>query len=258
MALITFMSDFGTVDHYVAAVKAAIVSEVPTQIITDISHDIQPFDISHAANVLRNVYKDFPEETVHIVAIDSMREKSRALAIELDGHIFVGFDSGLFSLISEKKPSEIVILENGQSTFPAKDVLAKTALQLAKGKKLKDVGTRVEGMTELYARQLKVTKREIAGNVVAVDHYGNLITNIKKEEFEKILALNGSGAQYAIRFGRERFENHHAYFSDVESGDCFVLFNSVGQLQIGINKGNASELLGLSVDSPVLIEFTAN
>ncbi|MEP1035230.1 SAM-dependent chlorinase/fluorinase [Ekhidna sp.] len=255
MALITFMSDFGTVDHYVAAVKAAIVSEAPTQPITDISHDIRPFDISHAANVLRNVYKDFPVKTVHIVAVDAMREKSKALAIELDGHMFVGFDSGIFSLITEKKPDQIVVLENGKSTFPAKDVLAKTALQLANGKPLKDVGTIVDGMTELYARQLKVTKREIAGNVIAVDRYGNLITNIQKLEFEKILEINGAGVQYAIRFGREQFQQLHAFFSDVESGDCYVLFNSSGQLQIGINKGNASELLGLSVDSPVLIEF---
>lgn len=249
------MSDFGTVDHYVAAVKAAIVSESSSQNITDITHDIRPFDISHAANVLRNVYKDFPGKTVHIVAVDAMREKSRALAVEMDGHVFVGFDSGLFNLISNKKPDQIAVLENGQSTFPAKDVLAKAAIKLANGKSLKDVGTLVDGMTELYARQLKVTKREIAGHVVVVDHYGNLITNIGKPEFEKILEINGAGVSYAIRFGRERFQNLHTYFSDVESGDCFVFFNSSDQLQIGINKGNASELLGLSVDSPVLIEF---
>lgn len=255
MALITFMSDFGTVDHYVAAVKAAIVSESPSQSITDITHDIRPFDIAHAANVLRNVYKDFPGKTVHIVAVDAMREKSKAMAVEIDGHLFVGFDSGIFSLISDKKPSQIAVLENGKSTFPAKDVLAKTALQLANGKSLKDVGTIVEGMTELYARQLKVTKREIAGHVVVVDHYGNLITNIAKTEFDKIIEINGAGVRFAIRFGREQFQNLHSYYSDVESGDCFVFFNSSGQLQIGINKGNASELLGLSVDSPVLIEF---
>ncbi|WP_425392703.1 SAM hydrolase/SAM-dependent halogenase family protein [Ekhidna sp.] len=255
MALITFMSDFGTVDHYVAAVKAAIVSESPSQPITDITHDIRPFDISHAANVIRNVYKDFPEKTVHIVAVDAVKEKSRALALELDGHLFVGFDSGIFSLISSKRPSEIVLLENGQSTFPAKDVLAKTALKLASGKSLKDVGEKVEELTELYARQLKVTKREIAGHVITVDHFGNLITNIKKEEFEKIIEINGAGVRYAIRFGREQFQGIHSYFTDVESGDCYVLFNSSGQLQIGINKGNAAELLGLSVDSPILIEF---
>ncbi len=252
------MSDFGTVDHYVAAVKAAIVSESANQPITDITHDIRPFDISHAANVLRSVYKDFPAKTVHIVAVDSVKEKSKALALELDGHIFVGFDSGIFSLITDKKPAEMVVLENGLSTFPAKDVLAKTALQLANGKKLKDVGQKLEAITELYARQLKVTKREIAGHVVSVDHYGNLITNINRTEFEKILEINGTGVKYVLRFGREQFEKLHNFFTDVESGDCYVLFNSSNQLQIGINKGNASALLGLSVDSPVIIEFVTN
>ena len=252
------MSDFGTIDHYVAAVKAVIVSESPSQPITDISHNIRPFDISHAANVLRSVYKDFPLQTVHIVAVDSMKEKSKALAVEIDGHLFVGFDSGIFSLLSDKKPVQIAVLENGQSTFPAKDVLAKTALQLASGKKIKDVGTVVTEVTELYARQLRVTKREIAGNIIAVDHYGNLITNIDEVEFDKIVEINGTETKYQIRFGREQFHSIHSYFSDVESGDCFVLFNSSGLLQIGINKGNASELLGLSVDSPVIIEFHVN
>ena len=255
MAVITFMSDFGTEDHYVAAVKAAIVSKSPNQPITDISHSIRPYDIAHAANVLKHVYKDFPEKTVHLVAVDAMREKSKAIALELDGHFFVGFDSGLFSLITSKKPSQVSILENGQSTFPAKHVLAQVALDLAGGKGLKDVGSLVDSIKELYDRQLKVTKREIAGNVVSVDHYGNLITNISKSEFDKILEINGSGVRFAIRFGREIFDHTHEFFTDVESGDCFVLFNSSGDLQIGINKGNASELLGLSADAPVIIEF---
>ena len=249
------MSDFGTVDHYVAAVKAAIVSKSPSQPITDITHDIRPFDISHAANVLRDVYNDFPKKTVHIVAVDAMKEKSQALAIEVDGHFFVGFDSGLFSLFSDKKPDQIISLQNGQSTFPAKDVLAKTALEIANGKSLNELGQSMDAIHELYGRQLKVTKREIAGNVISVDHYGNLITNIRRSEFDKIIEINGSGVRYQIKFGRDVFEDFHQYFSDVESGDCYLLFNSSGFLQIGINKGNASELLGLSIDSPVLIEF---
>ncbi len=250
------MSDFGTVDHYVVAVKAAIILESPTQLITDITHDIPPFNIMHAANVLRNIYHDFPEKTVHMVAVDSMEEKFRALAIEMDNHFFVGFDSGIFSLISDKKPKQMVLLQKSQSTFPAKDVLAKVALKLAEGKSIKEVGETVNTMNELYERQLKVTKREIQGNVISIDHYGNAITNIRKSEFEKILKLNGSDVRYVIKFRREVFEKFHTYFNDVESGDCYLLFNSSGFLQIGINKGNASELLGLSVDSSVFIEFS--
>ena len=255
MSVITFMSDFGTTDHYVAAVKASIVSQMPQQLIVDLTHDIKPFDIGHAANVLKHVYRDFPEKTVHLVAVDAMRAKSEAIAVDLDGHYFVGFDSGLFSLISDRKPDAVMRLENNGSVFPAKDMLAKAAVALAGGKGLTKVGQTTDSFLELYPRQLKVTKREIAGNVISVDHYGNLITNIQKMDFEKILEINGSNTRYSIRFGREVFTKLHEYYTNVESGDCFVMFNSLGFLQVGINKGNASELLGLKVDAPVIIEF---
>lgn len=256
MSVITFMSDFGTTDHYVASVKASIVSQKEDQIIVDLSHNIRPYDIGHASTVLKQVYRDFPENTVHLVAVDAMRERPSPIAIALDGHYFVGFDTGLFSLLSDKKPEKIATLSMKEITFPAKHVLAKVAVQLANGKRISEVGTLVGTYQELYPRHLKVTKREIAGNVISIDHYGNLITNIQQSDFRKILEINGDGIKYTIRFGREAFESVHHYFSDVESGDCFVIFNSLGYLQIGINKGNASELLGLRLDAPVIIEFS--
>ncbi len=255
MSVITFLSDFGTTDHYVAAVKASILSKSADQVIVDISHDIRPYDIGHAAMVLKQVYHEFPPNTVHLVAVDSVREKTKSIAIELNGHFFVGFDTGLFSLISENKPHSIVVLESDGYIFPAKEVLAKAAVKLATGTRLDETGDSIESYKELYPRQLKVTKREIAGNIVAVDHFGNLITNIQKADFEKILMINGNGTSPIIRFGREEFDHIHTYYTEVESGDCFVMFNSLGFLQIGINKGNASELLGLRVDAPVNIEF---
>lgn len=249
------MSDFGTVDHYVAAVKAVMLSESPNQTIVDITHDIRPFDIAHASTVLKHIYRDFPDKTVHLVAVDSMKGKSSLIAVELDGHFFVGFDAGLFSLISSQKPDHIVVIDGGDTAFPAKEVLAKAALQLAGGSAIQKLGETTSEMTELYARQLKTTKREIAGHVISVDHYGNLITNIAKKEFETIRKINGDEVAYAVRFGRESFQKIHTYFTEVDAGDCYILFNSSGWLQIGINQGNASQLLGLSIDSPVTIEF---
>lgn len=256
MAVITFTSDFGTDDHYVATVKGKILSESPNQQIVDISHGIKPYDISHAATVLKSVYKEFPAGTVHLVSVDSIREKAKGVAINLEDHFFVGFDCGLFSMLSEKEPSGMVELNTNASTFPAKDVLADAALALTNGADLSSLGNPIEQLTKLFARQLKVTKREIVGNVVNVDRYGNLITNISKAEFDKILEINGANAKYLIRFGREVFGETNSFFSDVESGDCYVLFNSIGYLQIGLNKGNASQLLGLGIDAPVHIEFT--
>ncbi|MEP5614439.1 MAG: SAM-dependent chlorinase/fluorinase [Cyclobacteriaceae bacterium] len=256
MAVITFMSDFGTDDHYVATVKGKILSKNPSQQIVDISHAIKPYDISHAATVLKSVYHEFPSGTVHLVSVDSVKERSPGVAIRLEDHFFVGFNCGLFSMLSEKEPTEIVEIDIAESTFPAKDILSEAAIELSTGGTLKKLGNSLDGLVKLFARQLKVTKREISGNVVNVDHYGNLITNITKTEFDKILEINGSTVSYQIRFGRESFDQTNHFFSDVESGDCYVLFNSIGYLQIGLNKGNASQLLGLAIDAPVHIEFT--
>lgn len=256
MALVTFMSDFGTEDHYVAAVKAAILRANPSAGIVDISHEVYPSDIGHAAYVLKNVFREFPAGTVHLCAIDlSAKEPTKLIALEMEEHFFVGYDSGVFSLLGEQQPRAVVELKaTGPSTFEAKDILAPAAAGLAAGHSISTMGTAMQAIRTLYARQLKVTKREIAGNIIRVDHYGNLITNIKKTEFETIVRLNGD-KPYEVCFGRERSRRVHGTYSEVESGEYFVLFNSSNLLQIGINKGNASELLGLSLDAPVIINF---
>lgn len=257
MAVVTFMSDFGTEDHYVAAVKASLIRSDPSIQIIDISHDINPCDIGHGSYVLKNVFREFPEGTVHLCSIDiTSREPSRIVALKLEGHYFLGPDSGLFSLLSNQQPEAIIELEdsNAESTFIAKDILAPAAVKLANGQPIKQLGKPLESVQTRHARQLKATKREIVGNVIRVDHYGNLITNIPKSEFETILKLNGNGA-YEISFGRERSSFYHRSYHDVESGEYFILFNSNGLLQVGINNGNASELLGLGLDTPVQINF---
>ncbi len=258
MSVITFISDFGTEDHYVAAVKATILRHNPECQIIDLSHHIGQADIAHAAYVLRNVYNDFPEHTVHLCAVDSVsKEPSALLAIQWRNHFFVGPDSGLFSLIGDLEKGEIVEIkgESGtDSTFVAKDILAPVVAKIVRDKKLTSVGSPYKDLKKLLARQLKVTKKEIAGNVIRVDHYGNLITNINREEFDTITKLNGN-SNFQIQFGREKSPKIHQSYHEVESGECFVIFNSSGNIQIGINKGNASELLGLYLDTPINIYF---
>lgn len=258
MALVTLMSDFGTEDHYVAAVKAALLQANPSINIIDISHQIQPADIGHAGYVLKSVYRDFPPNTVHLCSIDNTSKIPSALiALKLDEQYFVGYNSGLFSLISENKPLAIIELNklnNTSSTFIAKDILAPVAAALASGKDIHEMGSKLPELYSLFPRQLKVTKREIAGNVIRIDHYGNLITNISKSAFETIMKIIGS-KPYEVCYGKQKTRKIHSNFHEVESGDCFILFNSNDLLQIGINKGNAAELLGLKHDYPVIINF---
>lgn len=255
MAIITFISDFGYSDHYVAAVKGKILQVNPAQQIIDISHSIEHFDIAHGSYVLKMVFKDFPQGSVHMVAVDSNGASGeKIVALKLEEHFFIGVDNGLFGLVSDAEPSEVVALnteDNKAHSFPARDIMAAAAAKLAQGAPLSELGTSVDSVKRLLGRSMRATKKQIAGHVIRIDHYGNLITNIEKTAFD----ILSKGKNYAIRFGRENFSKVNDAISQTGNGDIFIIFNSLGLLEIGINKGSASELLGLRHDNPVNIIF---
>jgi len=255
MTIITFLSDFGTKDHYVAAVKAKILSLDPTVQIIDISHDIERYNLAHGSYVLSQVFRDFPEGTIHLVSINAHENlKDGFLVLQLEGHFFVGANNGLFSLLTEEQPVEIVrIVPDPQKSysFPTRSLFAEAAVKIASGSKLSDLGEPYDDFKRFMHRQIKATKKQIVGTVVSVDHYGNLITNIERGVFEKL----HQGNNYTVNFGRENVPRIQDCYETGEDGDCFVIFNSEGLLEIGINKGNAAELLGLSYDSLVSINF---
>lgn len=255
MAIITFMSDFGMSDHYVSAVKAKILTINPGLRIIDISHEIESFNIAHAAYVLKSVFRDFPKGTVHLVAVNSHGEKKlRFLTTKIEDHYFVVPDIGILSLINEEEPSMIAELSSSNGdhiSFPAKNILAKAAAMLASGSGINDVGTYTKDYLRKIDRKFRATKKQISGNVIRIDHFGNLITNIE----EKVFELLRKDRKFLIHFGREKAEVINNSYGDVDDGDCFVLFNDLGLLEIGINKGNASKLIGLKYDSPVSILF---
>jgi S-adenosylmethionine hydrolase len=255
MAVITFMSDFGGKDHYVAAVKARLLSINPELKIIDISHDIEPYDIIHGSFVLKSVFREFPVGTIHLAAVNTLDSVEGDPIIALiDGHYFVGADNGMFSLISEHLPETIIRLNNPDletTVFPARDVMARSAAMLAGGATLNDLGQATTEFKQLLGRQLKATKKQISGNVISVDRFGNAVTNIDQEIFN----ILQKDRKFMIRFGREEIHIIHPTYASVEPGDCVAIFNSNDLLEIGINKGNASELLGLSFDAPVVIHF---
>lgn len=258
MAVVTFMSDYGWDDHYVAAVKASILAVNPSINIVDISHQINAFDVAHGAYVLKNVFRDFPRHTVHLVSVDPVnREPPTYVALKLEDHYFVGNDTGLFGMLSEQPfmaQVKLNAINQIQSSFPGKDILGPMAAKLASGENIHELGEPAMELKRLFARQLKATKREIVGNVIRVDKYGNLVTNIPRSEFETIQKINGN-VPFEVQVGREVFHEFNKNYHEVESGNCYLLFNSLGLLQIGINKGNAAELLGLKLDTPIAIHF---
>jgi S-adenosylmethionine hydrolase len=255
MAIITLLTDSGESDHYVAAIKARIISINPGIRIEDISHKIKPNDIGHAAFVLRAVFRDFPKGTVHLVGVDAVGNRGDLpIALQLEDHFFVGSDNGFFGLISERSHQNLIVLNSINTintTFPERDVFAPAAAKLASGVSLSDLGKPLPAFKKMIDRQVKATKKQITGTVIRVDQFGNLITNIPKEAFEAL--SNGRG--YTIQFGGEKFRRIQTQYNQAEQGECFTVFNSLGLLEIGIYKGNASELLGLNYDSVVNILF---
>lgn len=250
MAIITFMSDFGTSDHYVAAVKGHLLSMQPDLTIVDISHTIEQYNIAHGSFVLKYIYSQFPAGTIHLTSVNS-QESSAFIALAMDDHYFIGADNGLFSLLSSKTPSQIIYLPQKDTTFPALDVLAPAAANLARNNDINRLGESREDYYRLMPRQVKASKKQISGNVIRVNNYGNCITNIEKREFQ-ILSKN---KKYNIILGRERLSRLADHPKKVEPGDCYALFNDLDLLEIGINKGNAAELLGLQYDSSIHVIF---
>ncbi len=254
MALVTFISDFGDGDYYVPAVKAKMLSINPQLNIIDISHRINTYDIAHAGFILRSVFREFPKGTVHLVAMNGTSNMTDGfIGIKLEEHIFIGPNNGVLSLLADYDPGIIVQFADihvKDSTFPAKDILAPIAAKVASGAAIHDFGGPLMQMKKMMSRQVKATKKQIVGHVVRIDNYGNLITNIPQEVFNQL-----NSGKFTIEFSREVLTRINKSYDHVEAGDCFAFFNSLDLLEIGINHGNGSELLGLRLDTPIYINF---
>jgi S-adenosylmethionine hydrolase len=258
MAIITLTSDWGRKDHYLAVVKAAILSRMPEAVIVDISHEIPPFDLNQASFILRNSYKFFPKGTVHIIGITTEAGlETPHTAAEYEGQFFVGADNGIFSLLFDNPPSKLVeidILQDSEYfTFSTRDVFVKAATHLAAGKPIENLGDPREALNPKEAFKPVTSSDLITGKVIYIDNYENVFSNISRELFTRI----GKGRPFVIEFSSSRYKINkisHSY-SDVADCELLALFSTTGLLQIAINKANASGLLGLKMDDTVRIQF---
>lgn len=254
MAIVTLTTDSGQQDHYVAAIKARIIAVNPGINIIDISHQVPSCDLTQAAFILKSVFRDFPKGTVHLTGVNAVGgRKDMPVALQVEDHFFVGADNGLFGLLSEKAHQNLVALHvtDRPGSFPERDIYAPAAAKLASGADIATMGNRLPSFKKLIDRQVKATHKQIAGRIVRVDHFGNLITNIPREAFEHL----SQDKSYTVQFGGEKFRHLNAQYNQVDEGECFLVFNSLGLLEIGIYKGNASELLGMGYDGLVTIMF---
>ena len=274
-AIITLTTDFGEKDHFAGAVKGALYSELETIRIVDISHCISPFHISEAAYIIQNAYKSFPSGSIHIIGIDSeLNPENKHIAVYLDNHYFICANNGIISMLtSEIKPEKIVeinIHDNIESNFPVLDVFVKVACHIARGGTLEVIGKAISKIKQLTGIKPVVNPEDnqIIGNVIYIDNYGNVISNINKALFEKI----GKGREFTIQARSIKFSKVYNRYSDfinfdnpknkrVEDGKKLALWNSSNYLELSIYKsnpktvGSASSLFGLNYRDTVSINF---
>ena len=256
MAIITLTSDWGLKDHYIGVVKGAILNKMPSVNIIDITHNIASFEIEQAAFVIRNCYRYYPKGTVHILAINTEESEIHPhTVIENEGQYFIGTDNGIFSMIFDNKPDKIFELtipqESDFYTFSTRDRFVKAAVHLASGKKVEDLGTKKDDLLQKILLHPVIDNNLLKGHIIHIDNYQNLITNIKKTLFDEV----GKERNFGIFFRTYEIKKISQSYLDVPIGEILALFGSNEHLEIAINQGNASGLLGLNTKDPIRIEF---
>ena len=254
MSLITIISDFGYSDHYASALKASIYKLNSNLNVVDITHDTKKYNISHAANTIRNVYKDFPDGSIHIICVKASEKKERIVVVKINDHYFISYDTGIFSLIDLKENYTAVSVNYSiLSSFPEKSIMGPIAVKLAVNNDISTIGKPIMNLNKRFFPTVNVSNNNLKGNILRIDHYGNLITNIHLNDFDKLIVKNSEN--FEIIIGIEKLIEINKTYSDVNAGELFALFNSNQFLEIGMNLGNASKLLGMKEDDPISINF---
>ena len=275
MPIVTLMTDFGNKDYAVAAVKGAILSTVEKPEIIDISHVIAPYNPTQAAYVLKNAYRTFPKGSIHIIGVASEKTpETQHLAMQFDGHYFIGADNGIFSMITGDlkydKMVAINIHDNMPATYPVLEVFVWVAAHLSRNGTLEVVGQPVNKIKELKELRPVVNPKgdQILGAVIYVDNYGNVITNITRKIFREV----GKSRSFTIFARNVKFKKVYETYSEAidfsipkekreEDGKKIALFNDADHLELAIYKsnpqtvGSAQSLFGLEYRETITVKF---
>lgn len=252
--IITLTTDFGANDYSVGAVKGVILSINPEVKIIDITHQLQPFNLISAAFTLKHFYNYFPAGTIHLAVVDpGVGSKRKPILIQTEKYCFIGPDNGIFSWINEPF-QKIIQLTNSKFflnpvrlTFQARDIFAPVAAYLSLGVKIDEFGKSISKITELKIPSVQFMKNKLIGEIIQVDNFGNLITNIQPEKLKKdFKTLKMKGIKI--------FKVNNT-FNSVPQGEILAYWGSAGFLEIGVNCGNAVQILKAKIGEKVEIEI---
>ena len=253
-AAITLVTDFGTADYFVGAMKGVILAHAPGAPVVDLTHEIAPGDVSAAAFTLLAAHDAFPEGTVHLAVVDPGVGSARRPIVVAGRHLFVGPDNGLFSWILDREPGATVraveeerfFREPRSTTFHGRDLFAPVAAALATGLHPEGVGPRVDDPVRLPSiTPTRLPDGSLRAAILHVDRFGNCVTSLTRADARgaAILRVNGEEVRAMRRF-----------YAEAPGDEPFTIWGSAGFLEISVNGGSAAERLGIRVGDEVRIE----
>jgi hypothetical protein len=251
MAIVTLITDYGTRDYYVGALKGVILGIAPEVRVVDITHDVEPHNIAHAAFVLWQVWSWYPEATVHLAIVDPGVGSSRRIILgQYAGRYVIAPDNGLVTLVHQDFTAEAVyvvedrryFLPELSTTFHGRDVMAPVAAHLAAGVKPRRFGPAADRLELLpVAHHAVLTGNCVRGSVLYVDRFGTMVTNIRSEQ---LASPHGQDHPREVLVNGRSIGPVCSSFSDVPSGEPVAFVGSCGLLEIAVNRGNAVNRFG--------------
>ena len=262
--IVTLLTDFGTADYFVGAMKGAVLAANPAARVVDITHEVPPYDIEAGAFTLRAAFETFPEGTVHVAVVDpGVGSARRGVAVAGLGHTFVGPDNGVFGHVYERvRPFRVFHLTNENffrrgvsATFHGRDVFAPVAGALSRGVSAEELGPEVEDYARLpSAAPERLGDGTLAGTVIHVDRFGNCVTNITPQDLTREAVERGARLRVC---GRE-ISSFRRFFAEEEGGrgEPFAVWGSAGLLEIAVFRDSAARVLGARRGHRVEVKFS--
>ena len=259
--IITLTTDFGLTDPYVGMMKGVILSINPEARIVDISHRVNTGAIFHAAGLIKETCKFFPKDTIHVVVVDpGVGGDRRPILIKTEDYLFIGPDNGLFwPIVNSYEHVEIIhlteeayFLPHVSRTFHGRDIFSPVAAHLSLGIDPFKMGSIITDPVKLNLPVPQQNRGVLSGQVIRVDNFGNMITNIRRQEIEQISEESG----VVIRLGDFEIKGMDETYSDKNEGEMLALIGSSEYLEIAVNLGSAAErfsgdsenLIGMEVE----------
>lgn len=250
--IITLLTDFGLKDHFAGVLKGVVASIAPAVRVVDITHEVEPYAIAQARFLLAQSWPYFPAGSIHVAVVDpGVGSARRPILVQAHAHLFVGPDNGLFSDLLDAPRAKVRLIANRKfllpavsSTFHGRDVFAPVAAHLALGVAPARIGPLISDAIRLPGRAVQTSAGLWLGEVIHVDRFGNLITNLPAS------CTAGSGP-LVLRIGSHKLREVASSYAAMAPRTPAVVSGSSGCLEVAVNQDSAARLLGLGVGTPV-------